>query len=77
MLVSYCLRESVDKIGLRGYVQYESHMAVLILVKRAQNTIEATHNNSVNKYQNWITLNNKGDINRYREIIGLKPRLWF
>ena len=77
MLVSYCLRESVDKIGLRGYVQYESHMAVPILVKRAQNTIEATHNNSVNKYQNWITLNNKGDINRYREIIGLKPRLWF
>ena len=33
MLVSYCPRGSVEKIGLREYVQYETHVVISILVR--------------------------------------------
>ena len=37
-IVSYCLRVSVEKIGLWWYVQYYKHMAVTILVRRVKNS---------------------------------------
>ena len=37
MLVSYCPRDRVVVIGLRGYVQYDVHMELPILVRRIEN----------------------------------------
>ena len=68
----------VVKIGLYGYIQYESHLVISFSVRRFQRYLgflEATNKNSGNKYYNWVKLNNTGPSNRDRALLGLIPRL--
>ena len=49
--------EGVAKIGLGGYIQYESHVEISILVRRVQKLprpMDNTHKNSGNVYKTWI-----------------------
>ena len=64
-------------IGLRGYVQYESHIAVTIsvrIIQRYIGLVEATHKISENTYQNRVKLNNKYPSNRDWALLGLIQR---
>ena len=77
MLVSYHPRGSVAKIWLHGYVQYEIHMVISILVRIIQRYIgpmEDTKKNLGSKYQNWVKLKNTGPSNRDRALLDLLTR---
>ena len=70
VLYPFCLwcALSVAIIGLRGYVQYEIHIVVPILVRIIQKIhrglVDSTHKNSGNKCQNQVKLNNMVPSNR-------------